>query len=295
MSDHNPQDVETKRLPFAEAAPGAIGLETMLARACAWSIAAKSRCPTLLKRHVHAAGRTARPCRRHACAPARPADVIVVDTETPWVLDPAELKSKCKNTPFDEARLQAGRHHRGRTHRLRIRPGRHALLRDTYDRMPVLDRLLTRGRMLVSAISRLDSVRPYPHAAAGGRTFAPSAPAISAPPMCCAPAARGSPRRRLSATRSKARSRCSLPRICRPPCGARRRPRRVPRPSVSGLAQVQRRQGRRDFYRPPPWLYWPAALIFCAIWLAVARADPLFLARRTDRQRADARCRVGTG
>jgi len=31
MSDHNPQDVETKRLPFAEASPGAIGLETMLA------------------------------------------------------------------------------------------------------------------------------------------------------------------------------------------------------------------------------------------------------------------------
>src|SRR6185437_5922640 len=30
MSDHNPQDVETKRLPFAEAAPGAVGLETML-------------------------------------------------------------------------------------------------------------------------------------------------------------------------------------------------------------------------------------------------------------------------
>ena len=30
ISDHNPQDVETKRLPFAEAAPGAIGLETML-------------------------------------------------------------------------------------------------------------------------------------------------------------------------------------------------------------------------------------------------------------------------
>src|SRR5262249_52153429 len=30
MSDHNPQDVEPKRLPFAEAAPGAIGVETML-------------------------------------------------------------------------------------------------------------------------------------------------------------------------------------------------------------------------------------------------------------------------
>ena len=34
-----------------------------------------------------------------------PADVIVVDLDMPWVLDPVELKSKCKNTPFDEARM----------------------------------------------------------------------------------------------------------------------------------------------------------------------------------------------
>ena len=34
------------------------------------------------------------------------ADVIVVDLDVPWVLDPDTLKSKCKNTPFDEARLQ---------------------------------------------------------------------------------------------------------------------------------------------------------------------------------------------
>jgi dihydroorotase len=38
--------------------------------------------------------------------PGSPADVIVLDLDAPWVLDPAELKSKCKNTPFDEARLQ---------------------------------------------------------------------------------------------------------------------------------------------------------------------------------------------
>ena len=31
--------------------------------------------------------------------------MIVVDIDMPWVLDAAELKSKCKNTPFDEARL----------------------------------------------------------------------------------------------------------------------------------------------------------------------------------------------
>jgi dihydroorotase len=35
-----------------------------------------------------------------------PADVIVLDPEVPWVLDPTELKSKCKNTPFDEAKLE---------------------------------------------------------------------------------------------------------------------------------------------------------------------------------------------
>ena len=33
------------------------------------------------------------------------ADLIVIDPDLPWVLDPAELKSKCKNTPFDEARM----------------------------------------------------------------------------------------------------------------------------------------------------------------------------------------------
>jgi dihydroorotase len=34
-----------------------------------------------------------------------PADVIVIDPDTPWVLDPADLQSQCKNTPFDEARF----------------------------------------------------------------------------------------------------------------------------------------------------------------------------------------------
>jgi dihydroorotase len=34
------------------------------------------------------------------------ADLIVLDTDVPWVVDPNELKSKCKNTPYDEARMQ---------------------------------------------------------------------------------------------------------------------------------------------------------------------------------------------
>jgi dihydroorotase len=38
--------------------------------------------------------------------PGSPADVIVLDLDAPWVLDPDDLKSKCKNTPFDKAKLE---------------------------------------------------------------------------------------------------------------------------------------------------------------------------------------------
>jgi dihydroorotase len=105
MSDHDPQDVETKRLPFAEAAPGAIGIETMLSAGLrlvhsgeiplAKLLAAMSTNPAELLGLSGGSLRT-----------GSAADVIVLDLDAPWVLDPDELKSKCKNTPFDEARLQ---------------------------------------------------------------------------------------------------------------------------------------------------------------------------------------------
>lgn len=104
MSDHNPQDVETKRLPFAEAAPGAIGLETMLSASLRLVHAGEIELPALLRamstRPAELLGLPGGTLRAGA-----PADIIVMDTELPWVLDPNELKSKCKNTPFDEARL----------------------------------------------------------------------------------------------------------------------------------------------------------------------------------------------
>jgi dihydroorotase len=34
-----------------------------------------------------------------------PADLVVIDADVPWVLDPVDLKSLCKNTPFDESRF----------------------------------------------------------------------------------------------------------------------------------------------------------------------------------------------
>jgi dihydroorotase len=104
MSDHDPQDVETKRLPFAEAAPGAIGLETMLTAGLRLVHSGEIELMTLLRamstRPAELLGLSGGTLKSGA-----PADVIVVDMDLPWVLDPGELKSKCKNTPFDEARL----------------------------------------------------------------------------------------------------------------------------------------------------------------------------------------------
>jgi dihydroorotase len=104
MSDHNPQDVETKRLPFAEAAPGAIGIETMLSASLRLVHGGDITLPALLKamstRPAELLGLSGGTLR-----PGSPADVVVFDPDAPWVLDRDDLKSKCKNTPFDEARL----------------------------------------------------------------------------------------------------------------------------------------------------------------------------------------------
>ena len=105
MSDHNPQDVETKRLPFAEAAPGAIGLETMLIAGLRLVHNGELQLLALLRalstRPAELLGLPGGTLRAGV-----PADLIVVDTDVPWVVDPNELKSKCKNTPYDEARMQ---------------------------------------------------------------------------------------------------------------------------------------------------------------------------------------------
>lgn len=105
VSDHNPQDVETKRVPFSEAAYGAIGVETMLAAGLRLVHAGRLSLPQLI------ASMTLRPAEILRLPQGRlekgaPADLIVFDPDEPFVVDPALLHSRSKNTPFDEARLQ---------------------------------------------------------------------------------------------------------------------------------------------------------------------------------------------
>ena len=105
VSDHNPQDVETKRLPFGEAAPGAIGLETILSAGLRLVHAGQVNLPCLLR------ALSTRPAEILGLPQGRlqkraPADVIRFDPEEPYVLDPNDLHSRSKNTPFERARLQ---------------------------------------------------------------------------------------------------------------------------------------------------------------------------------------------
>lgn len=105
VSDHNPQDVETKRLPFAEAADGALGIETLLAAALRLVHAGDVALPRLLAALSTApANLLGREGGRLAAG--APADLVLFDPDEPYVLDKRRLKSRSKNSPFDEARLQ---------------------------------------------------------------------------------------------------------------------------------------------------------------------------------------------
>ncbi|QFR32196.1 dihydroorotase [Ancylobacter sp. TS-1] len=105
VSDHDPQDVDVKRLPFSEAAFGAIGLETMLAAGLrlvkdgaldlATLIRATSTRPAEL---LGLPGGTLRPGSR--------ADIALIALDEAWLLDASTLKSRSRNTPFDEARFE---------------------------------------------------------------------------------------------------------------------------------------------------------------------------------------------
>lgn len=105
VSDHDPQDVETKRQPFTEAANGAVGLETMLPAGLRMVHSGQMTLPALM------AAMSLNPARLLGLACGRlakgaPANLVLIDPDEPYVLDKAKLHSRAKNSPFDEARLE---------------------------------------------------------------------------------------------------------------------------------------------------------------------------------------------
>ena len=104
-SFHTPADEESKRLPFEEAASGAVGLQTLLPAALRLYHAGHLDLPTLFRAlALNPARRLGLPQGRLAVG--APADLLLFSPDTPFVLDRFSLLSKSKNTPFDGARLE---------------------------------------------------------------------------------------------------------------------------------------------------------------------------------------------
>lgn len=105
VSAHVPQGVESKRLPFAQAAPGISGLETMLPLAL--ELHHNGQVPLLdLLRAM-----TVRPAELLGLEGGRliagaPADLTILDLDAPWRIDETRLRAKSKNTPYDGRPVQ---------------------------------------------------------------------------------------------------------------------------------------------------------------------------------------------
>lgn len=104
-SMHTPQDEESKRLPFEEAASGAVGLETLLPAAMRLYHSEGLSLPQIWRAlALNPAQRLGLEAGRLAVG--APADLVLFDPDAPFVLDRFALMSKSKNTPFDGARMQ---------------------------------------------------------------------------------------------------------------------------------------------------------------------------------------------
>ncbi|MER9597391.1 dihydroorotase [Mesorhizobium sp. M0244] len=105
VSSHDPQDVDTKRLPFADAAAGAIGLETLLGAA----LRLYHNGDVTLLRLVETLSTA--PARLFGLPggtlkPGALADLALVALDEPWIVSESGIRSRSKNTCFEGARLQ---------------------------------------------------------------------------------------------------------------------------------------------------------------------------------------------
>ena len=107
VSAHAPAPAEDKRLPFSEAAPGAVGLETLLPALLALHHDGRASLLDLIRavtlKPAEILGLDAGRIRKGA-----PADLVLADLDAPVRIDAAQLTSKSKNSPFD-GRTLAGR------------------------------------------------------------------------------------------------------------------------------------------------------------------------------------------
>ena len=105
VSDHIPEDEESKRLPFAQAATGSIGIETLLSLALelyhneSLPLEKIIKCLTINPAKILKID-------KGTLKVGSDADICIFDLEKPWVVKAEELKSKSKNTAVENRKLQ---------------------------------------------------------------------------------------------------------------------------------------------------------------------------------------------
>ena len=105
VSDHIPEDEESKRLPFAQAATGSIGIETLLSLSLelfhnnSLPLGKIIKCLTINPAKILKID-------KGTLKKGSDADICVFDLEKPWVVKAEELKSKSKNTAIENRKLQ---------------------------------------------------------------------------------------------------------------------------------------------------------------------------------------------
>jgi dihydroorotase len=104
VSSHDPQDVDTKRLPFSDAASGAVGLDTLLSAAL--RLYHSGHVP--LMRIIDAL--STQPAKIFGLEAGTlkvgaKADIALVNLDEPWIVSKETIVSRSKNTPFEDARF----------------------------------------------------------------------------------------------------------------------------------------------------------------------------------------------
>lgn len=105
VSSHDPQDADGKRRPFAEAESGAIGLETLLPAALRLHHAGDVALLRIVE-SMTSAPAALLGLDRGTLVPGRPADMVLVDLDAPFIFSEDTIHSRSKNTAFENARFQ---------------------------------------------------------------------------------------------------------------------------------------------------------------------------------------------
>ncbi|WP_427023182.1 dihydroorotase [Aureimonas ureilytica] len=105
VSSHDPQDADGKRRPFAEAEAGSIGLETLLSASLRLHHSDRVPLMRLIECLTSAPAKLLK-LDRGTLQSGRPADFALVDLDSPYVFDKSRIRSRSKNSAFENARFQ---------------------------------------------------------------------------------------------------------------------------------------------------------------------------------------------